>query len=269
MKIDNSTGKFSSHITPSFTGRRYWLCGASTGMGLAIANELCSRGAKVILMSRGIDKLEEAKKQLGEACLDIVSLDISAPDSAEKAARIAKMYEPLDGVLLNGGGPHGGKSDSLKWDDFDEAHRILLAGPANLLLALLPYLNSPASVVSIGSTTIKEPNPNLPLSATYRLGLVAFLKNLANTVGPKQIRINTVAPGYTSTDKLNELADYVSQSQSLSRDDVYRLWAAQSPLQRIASPEEIAKVCAFLFSDDSSYISGQTILVDGGMMRGY
>lgn len=269
MKIDNSDGKFSSNVTQSFAGKRFWLCGASTGMGFAIANELCARGAQVILMSRGKDNLEKAKKQLGRACLDVVSLDIAASDSREKAAHIAKKYGPLDGVLLNGGGPHGGKSDSLKWDDFDEAHRILLAGPANLLLGLLPYLKSPASVVSIGSTTVKEPNPNLPLSATYRLGLVAFLKNLANTVGPKQIRINTVAPGYTSTDKLNDLADYVSQSQSQTRDEVYRLWASQSPLQRIATPEEIAKVCAFLFSDDSSYISGQTILVDGGMMRGY
>lgn len=256
----------------AFIKKKYWLCGASRGIGFAVAEKLAQSGAEIVLMARNEKNLLEAQQKLtkqGASKVSGVALDIGQIDIQQKVASTAAQLGPFDGVLLNGGGPHGGQIDKLQWNDFDEAHRLLLSGPANTILGLLPYLKDNASIVAISSTTVKEPNPNLPLSATYRTGLMAFLKNLADFAGARGIRVNAVAPGYTATEKLKDLAAYQAKLQNIKVEDVYREWAQTAPLKRIAEPTEVANVCAFLFSTDAGYITGQTIFVDGGSTRGY
>lgn len=265
-------------VYPEFSGKWFWVCGASSGIGFAVAMALARSGAKLIIMSRHEAKLQEAKGRLlaaGAAEVDLAALDLTDPRTSEHAKRLL-ADRSLQGVLLNGGGPQGNSASACSWEQFEQTNRLLLAGPASLAIAFLPHLCG--SIVAITSTTVKEPNPKLPLSAAYRSGLAAFLKHLSDELGPKGIRINCVAPGYTDTERLKELAAHVVQESKLgggqgggavSMQDVYAQWANQAALQRLASPEEIAAVSVFLFSSQASFITGQTVVVDGGQVRGY
>jgi len=144
-----------------------------------------------------------------------------------------------------------------------------------LINSLIPSLEAPgASVVAITSITVREPTESLTLSGTYRLALVAFLKHLANQLGPKGIRVNNVAPGYTKTESLKALmkkraSDLSGNVTEEALADLEKQWITGIPLGRLASPDEIAAACIYLFSQNASFITGQTLTVDGGLTRGY
>lgn len=257
-------------------GRWFWVCGASSGIGLAVAQELARNGAKLILMARSVDKLEgeiaPALRALGAPELRIAALDLTAKTTPSAAAALTEGL-PLHGILLNGGGPHGAKAADLAWDDFELAHRMLFQGPASLLNALLPRLVQPGgSVLAITSTTVIEPNADLPLSGAYRRALVSLLKSLSDDLGPQGLRFNNVAPGFTRTERLSDLQRFVAQKRSgdASEDalsQVERGWAQLAALKRVAEPPEIGRLCAFLLSEASSFVTGQTIVADGGQTR--
>lgn len=257
----------------------WWIAGGSGGIGRAVALALARTGASLILSARDERNLKVTEGELldaGAAWVGTCVLPMECDDMGARVDEALRRFagengEPtLAGVLLNGGGPHGGRVGTLTAADFDTAHTLLLKGPALLLSALFPYLRKPgASVVAITSTTVREPNVDLPLSAAYRTGLVALLKNAAIEWGPLGIRVNNVAPGYTATERLNELKDFVAEKNGSAGADVERAWAALAPLGRIAAPDEIAQAVLFLFSRASSYVTGQTLVVDGGQVRGY
>ena len=210
----------------------------------------------------------------GGGQVEIAPLDIADKNTAMRAAEIVGKRK-LRGVLLNAGGPESAVASSLSWNDFERANALVLAGPAMLINSLIPSLETPgASVIAITSVTVREPTESLTLSGTYRLALVAFLKHLSDLLGPKGIRVNNVAPGYTKTESLKALMqkrakDLSGEVTEKALSEIEQRWTANIPLRRLASPEEIASACIYLFSENASFITGQTLTVDGGMTRGY
>lgn len=260
-----------------FANRWFWICGATSGIGYAVAENLAALGANLVLMARNPDGLQTAKtklKQFGAAEILLAPLDIAHPDTPKKALGLLEK-QSLAGILLNGGGPPGLRAGTIKSADITSAHNLLFAGPVLLLEALLPKLQTPGgSVVAITSTTVKQTNPDLVLSAAYRSALVAYLKHLSDAVGTRGIRINNVAPGFTETDRLNELGHHIakaSQNQNTEEalDQVRQKWRESAALKRMAKPAEIAAVCRFLFSEEASFITGQTLVADGGQIQSY
>ena len=269
-----STGRYSMS-DQSFKNQWFWLCGSSSGIGFAVAEEMAKNGANLILMALSEEKLQKAKLKLMKYSGEVttVVMDIADPWSERRISELLGGNK-LHGVLLNGGGPHGANALQVKAEDLHKAHNLLLAGPVMLLHSLLPHLEDKSSIVAITSTTVKEPNPDLVLSAVYRTGLTVYLKHLSDDLGKRGIRINQVAPGFTGTERLEELAQHVAKNRfgentPDNRTRIQQAWKEVATLKRIAAPEEIAHVCRFLLSDESSFITGQTIVADGGQVRGY
>lgn len=268
---------FPQPTGPEFDNCNFWITGATSGMGFAIAQRLAQQGASLWIMARNLSDLQATAHKLelaGAKKVTIVGLDLTDPHLFESVTRQVDKVT-FRGVLLNGGGPHGGQTLHFSAQDFDNAHSLLLRGPAQLLQALASRIESnTGSVVSISSTTVKELNPNLPLSGAYRAGFMALLKAFAHELGKNGIRVNSIAPGYVRTEKLGELQQFVAQEMfnSTSPENLLKVeqqWAALSPLNRLIDPDEIASLCLFLFSRQSSSITGQTLVADCGQLRGY
>jgi 3-oxoacyl-[acyl-carrier protein] reductase len=255
-----------------FAGSWFWLSGASSGLGYAVAEALADRGASLILSSRTAGAMGERVKALetrGAAHVETLDLDITDPAAGARAKKHLGG-RTLRGLLVNGGGARSGKTTSLAHEDFVKANEILLAGPASFMLALVPSMETPGgSVVAITSAAVREPVGELNLSAIYRSGLVVLLKNLARELAPVGVRVNNVAPGFTATDHVMDLAEKAAHAQSRATTDVTREWASGSAMGRMGEPEEIAHVVRFLFSREASFVTGQTILADGCSTRSY
>ena len=249
----------------------HWVCGASSGIGRAVAESLAKAGASLVVMSRSEEKLTELiphLKTLGAEEVFPFAHDISKPLNEEDVQRILGRRK-LSGLLVNAGGPPPRPILSLEDSDFDHAHKLLFSGVAQFILKLLPQMQDQSSIVAITSTTIKEPIEGLSLSAAYRSGLVAWLKYLANALGERKIRVNNVAPGYTRTDRLESVLQSKASAAGSSLANVSSAIESRIPLGRLAEPAEVASMCKYLLSSESGYITGQTFLVDGGVTHGY
>lgn len=255
-----------------FSQGLFVLTGASSGMGLAVAENLAAKGAELIIASRSIEKLEAQKRNLeqrGARRVDLVALDMSQPDAASHVIKSLGQRK-IRGLLLNAGGPKSGPIASLAYSDFVSANQLLVAGPAQFLISLIPHLEPQrSSVVAITSTSVKEPVRELNLSAIYRSAFVVLLKNLATELGPKGIRLNNVGPGKISTDHLEHLIEANAKKNNVSLAAEKASWEECSVLNRMGTPEEVANVIVFLMSPEASFVNGQTILVDGSSTKSY
>jgi len=239
------------------TGRTAIVCGASSGMGLAVAEALTSEGANVAMFARRRDLLEREAERLGALA---VRGDLTNPKHLESLVeRTVAAFGGLDILVLNGGGPPAGPAATLAAEQVEAAVELLLLPHVRLVALALPHLRTSGRgrIVAIESTSVKEPLDNLALSNAVRPGVVGWLRTLSREVGPDGITVNTIAPGRIDTDRLRSLTPGGHSAADLE----------SVALRRIGTPAEIAGVACFLASDRASYVTGTVLAVDGGFLR--
>ncbi len=239
------------------TGRTAIVCGASAGMGLAIAEALVAEGANVAMFARRREVLEPEAERLGALA---VRGDMRDPADLERLVeRTVKAYGGVDILLNNSGGPP--RTSALELNDrlLQDAVDLLLQSVVRLTGLCLPYLakSGHGRVINITSSTVREPVDNLALSNTVRPAVIGWAKTLAREVGPDGITVNSIAPGRIDTERLAEV-----YPDGPTEEDLQAI-----PLRRFGQTAEIADVVCFLASDRASYVSGTTIAVDGGLSR--
>jgi 3-oxoacyl-[acyl-carrier protein] reductase len=239
------------------SGRTALVCGASSGLGLASAEALAGEGANVVLFARRAEQLEEHASRLGGIA---VAGDVSDDLDLERAVSTAtENFGGLDVLIWNGGGPPPGTARDADEASLEAAYRLLLRPAVTLVRLCLEHLErSPGGrIVAITSLAAQEPTGHLALSNTFRPALTGWLKTLAREVGPKGVTVNCVAPGRIETARLEELyPDGPSETQLEEID-----------LRRWGTPREFGDVVCFLASKRASYVTGQTLVVDGGLKR--
>jgi 3-oxoacyl-[acyl-carrier protein] reductase len=239
------------------SGRTAIVCGASSGLGLASAESLAEEGANVLLFARRADELEAHAERLGGVA---VVGDVREDADLERALSTAvDRFGGLDVLVWNGGGPPPGGAEDADDASLESAYRLLLRPAVTLVRLCLPHLEqSPAGrIVAITSLAAQEPSTHLALSNTFRPALTGWLKTLSREVGPSGVTVNCVAPGRIATARLDELYPGGPSEEQLGA----------IALRRWGEPRELGDVVCFLASERARYVTGQTVVVDGGMKR--
>ncbi|HVT44061.1 MAG TPA: SDR family oxidoreductase [Thermoanaerobaculia bacterium] len=254
-------------------GRRAFVAGSSSGIGKACAELLAREGVRLFLTARGEQHLAETAREIGSTGVDVSwhAADLSTEAGVDSAfdAALATMGG-VDILINNAGGPKGGKFSSLSDADWERAVALTLMSTVRLTRRALPGMQqrSWGRIITIASTSVKQPIEGLLLSNSIRLAVVGFAKTLTTEIAGKGITINTVAPGYTATDRLGHLAAARAKEEGVEPEEIYRRWAEETPLRRIGTAAEIAAAVAFLASEPAAYINGVTLAVDGGRIKG-
>jgi len=240
-------------------GRTAIVCGASSGLGLAAAEALAEEGANVAMLARRREQLERDAERIG--ALAVRGDVTNAADLERLVERTVQAFGGIDVLVWNSGGPPGGKAAEVTDEGLESAFALLLAPAVRLVRLCLPHLerSDAARIVAITSLTVQEPTPGLALSNAIRPGLAGFLKTLAREVGPKGVTVNCVAPGRIDTPRMTELYGEGGPPPEQLAD---------IPLGRLGTPREFGDVVCFLASARAAYVSGTTVLVDGGLSRG-
>lgn len=245
---------------------------SSQGLGKAIAAQLVEEGASVMLTSRNEEKLKSVQEELaglGKGKVAYCAADITKPEEIKALVRATnEAFGKIDILINNAGGPPGGNFEQFGDEDWQKAFELNLLSYIRIIREVLPDMKqSGGRIVNLASSSIKMPIPGLILSNTFRLGIVGLAKSLAEELAPYNILVNTVAPGRIATDRITYLDELKAKKTGLTREDIEEQSKKQIPLGRYGEPEEFAKVVTFLVSGASTYITGSSLLIDGGMVK--
>jgi len=240
-------------------GRTAIVCGASSGLGLASAEALAEEGANVAMFARRREQLEQDANRIG--ALAVRGDVTNAADLERVVTKTLEAFGGIDIVVWNSGGPPATTASGITDEQLESAFELLLQPAVRLVRLALPHLRKSEAgrIVLITSATVKEPTPHLALSNALRPGLTGWAKTLARELGADNITVNCVAPGRIDTPRMTELYGTGGPPQEE---------LAQIPLGRMGSPREFGDVVCFIASDKASYVTGTTVLVDGGISRG-
>lgn len=242
-------------------GRVALVMGSSRGLGRGIAAVLAREGARVAIVSRSLERLEEAAAEIGSAATPFVA-DASDPERlAALPGEVSAALGPVDILVANTGGPPFGGALAHDLETWEEAYRSLVLAPRILAEAVVPGMREShwGRIVNVGSNTTREPNPVLNLSNAHRMAAVGFLKTLAGEVAADGITVNTVATGRFATERLADAGGSLEGAKTAARTEV--------PAARLGTAEEYGDLVAFLCSERAAYITGTVIPIDGGLLR--
>jgi len=247
---------------------------ASRGIGYAAALELAREGARVFLCSRDGGRASDAAEKIHqETGADVggIAADVTNSTDVERFVRLAlERAGRVDICVTNAGGPPATTFDTTDIEMFRDAFELNALSAIRLAKLVLPGMRERkwGRIVNVTSISVKQPVDGLLLSNTVRAGLTSWAKTVSNEVAADGVTINNVGPGYTLTERQDELAIARGKALGKSKEEMIAMWASQTPAHRCAEPAEIAAAIAFLASERASYITGVTLQVDGGWTRG-
>lgn len=254
--------------------KRALVASSSRGLGYAAALALAKEGCKVAINGRDEAKIKLAAEKLSkETGTQVIGLagDVSLPDVPQKLVeQTAEAFGGLDILITNAGGPTPGSIDTLDEAAWQKGIDLCLMSHVRLIKSALPFLrkSDSASILTVTSLSVKQPIANLLISNSVRTATIGLTKSLALELGKENIRVNSILPGWTETERVTELmTDRAKKNNSTAEEEAKRQ-AAESSFGRMAKPEEFANAAVFLVSPAASYITGVMLSVDGGTVKG-
>jgi 3-oxoacyl-[acyl-carrier protein] reductase len=250
------------------------VCGSSRGLGRAIAETLAEEGADVVLNSRSAEQLARARTEIMAATaarVEAVPADLTTPEGARDLVSAAEVaFGQVDILVTNTGGPPSGPFEQHSAEDWRHAIAQNLESVVNLVRAALPGMKERrwGRIVNVTSISVKQPVAGLILSNSVRAAVTGFAKTISNEAAPYNVTVNNVLPGFTRTERLVNLAEAARGRDGRSVEEVYAGWETEIPMGRLGEPREFAAMAAFLCSERASYITGQSVAVDGGWIKG-
>ena len=255
-------------------GRVALVCGSSQGLGRAIADVLAAEGADVVINSRSADKLETVRAQIAEASganVHAAAADLTDPAAVDHIVRAAEQaFGKIDILVTNTGGPPAGAFEDHSPEVWRNAIAQNFESVVNLTRAVLPGMKERrwGRIVNVTSVSVEQPVDSLILSNAIRAGVTGFAKTVSNEVASFNVTVNNVLPGFTHTERSRHLAEKVAERDGITVEQAYEAWEGEIPMGRLADPPEFGAVAAFLCSEQASYVTGQSIAVDGGWIKG-
>ncbi len=241
--------------------------GATSGLGKAITEQLISENARVIAIARTQEKLSELQ-QISDK-IEIFAGDLSQENTLSGLINIIGD-RVLTGAVINSGGPPAMAAMDTKLSDWDTAYKTVVRWKIALTQALLPKMidQQYGRLLYIESVSVKQPVENLVLSNAMRLAVVGYIKTLSQEIGNSGVTLNILGPGFHATQRMENLFKKNSELKGVSEDEIRATFAKQTVTNKIGNPEDFASLALWLLSPYSRYISGQTISVDGGVVKG-
>jgi len=247
---------------------------SSQGLGLATAEAFAAEGCRVAMCARNSQTVQAAADRIRKQYSVEVfaeALDVADADAVSRfVAAVASKFGGVDICVTNAGGPPAKGFLTATLDDWQRAIELNFLSTVYFAREVIPHMQRKhwGRIITITSITTKQPVADLVLSNAVRMAVVGLVKSLANEFGKDGILVNNVGPGFTTTDRLRELAKARSAASGKSEQEIFDAWAAEAPLKRLGEPRELADAIVWLASERASYVTGQTVLVDGGMYKG-
>jgi 3-oxoacyl-[acyl-carrier protein] reductase len=256
-------------------GKRAAVAASSQGLGFACAMELAREGASVAVCSRDAERITAAAEKIrAEAAAGAVIhhtvVDVSSEEDCVRFVdTAAKAFGGLDVLVTNTGGPTPGALDQIDFENVRDGFDSTLMSAIVMMKTAVKHMREGGwgRIINILSMTVKQPKVNLLVSNTMRPGILGFAKSISREVASDGITVNNVAPGYTKTERLDELAEHLAETQKRSPQDIFAEWEDTIPARRLGRPEELAALVTFLASERASFINGATVQADGGEVQ--
>ena len=251
------------------------VCAASSGIGLAIARSLANEVSKVAICSRNEDKLKQAQEYLqGKSNSEIIGIkaDLSLPNDINRLIEtVNNQFGTIDILINNVGGPSPGGLMELSDQQWQDGFDTSLMSVVRLTKAVLPQMEKQrwGRIVAIASNTAKEPREGILLSSTLRAAIAAFNKAISTKLAPENVLVHTVCPGPIGTNRVLQFTEQMAKTQGISFEQAQTILAGDLPMGRMGKPEEVASLVTYLVSEQSSFMTGSAITIDGGQIAAW